>query len=410
MIVGPIYSNTANNKRRIWFATLALFNKEGKNIKIESLNMEILDGWYSEYTTTSGIIGMTMTTSEPTKITTGKNLGKRNATNVLQQAHSEVTSKMNVKIKAGYSLEETEETEESENTSKEIKFPFAMAVKNVKDHPEKVIYPTHLQCKLDGIRAIAAFVDGEVVMKTRRLHDIVGFEDLRAELKELFLKYKKRDGLFIDGELYNHGMQLQTISGIVRGSDSSHKNELQFHVFDAFRTEGNQLPFEDRLLELSMFTRSDKKLNYVTQVETVIVSNSDEADKFYEERRSQGYEGAIYKPFGRPYEWSFTREKRSSWYLKRKAAMDAEYKIVGYDQGSGKDASCIVFTFETEDGVQFSAVPNGPYEYRKELYQRAKENFEQFRNQYMTIQYEDLSQDNVPLRARGKAFRDLKFD
>lgn len=405
MIVGPIYSIAANGKQRIWHAELVMFSKHGDTIEIDSLDMEIPEGAYVEYTTMSGIVGMKMTKSEPTRVDKGKNIGKKNETNVLQQAHSTVTSKMNVKIKAGYTFTNSQQQQQHSID----KFPFAMAVKNVKDHPDKVKYPVHLQCKLDGIRAVASFINGEVIMKTRRLHDIVGFEDLKEELKKLFIAYKNTDGLFIDGELYSHGMSLQTISGIVRGSDISRKHELQYHVFDAFRVEGMQHPFEDRLLELTSFTEN-ANTNLIVQVDTVIAHNQQDADDFYNQHRDLGYEGAIYKPFGKPYEWSYTREKRSGWYLKRKAVMDSEYQIVGYDEGEGKDAGCIVFKFITQQGLNFSAVPNMPYAVRKQLYEKANQDFEQFRGQLMTVQYEDLSDENVPLRARAKAFRDLSFD
>ena len=145
--------------------------------------------------------------------------------------------------------------------------------------------------------------------------------------------------------------------------------------------------------------------------DTICVKNPDEADQYYNRVVSDGYEGVIYKSYDRPYDFDFNKEKRSAWYLKRKKQDDAEYPIVGYAQGKGKNLGCIVFELAI-NGKTFNCVPNGPYSYLKELYSQAVESFDTtFKNKLAKVVFDDLSADGVPLRGRiVQIGRDLSFD
>lgn len=407
--LGPIFNNQ-NGKVREWSITLTLFDKSGQEIEIKSNidETDIQDGYYASYSTLSGYSNMKMTTSASTIITTGKNLGKKNETSVLSQAYKECLSKHASKIKAGYS-------ESVDPTSSEIKIqliPFPMAVKSWKDHKSKLSYPLFIQPKLDGVRMLAKYEEGEVKLITRRLHDIFGFDRIKQDLKAMF-EASGLKKLFIDGELYSHGVNLQTISGIVRNESAEEKvkETLQYYVFDCFDTEQPSLGFNNRFELLSNFVCSIKCKSIVLN-ETSEVGTSAEADSYYKKVIANGYEGVIYKSQNRPYEFDFNKEKRSSWYLKRKKQDDAEYPIVGFSQGKGKDLGCIVFELQSESGKTFNCVPNGTYDYRKHLYSKAMESFDStFKGKLAKVVFDDLSKDNIPLRGRiVQIDRDLKFD
>lgn len=113
---------------------------------------------------------------------------------------------------------------------------------------------------------------------------------------------------------------------------------------------------------------------------------------------------------GKPYDYSFNKEKRSSWYLKRKQRFDDEFEIVSFGEGKGKDTGCVVFVLKTKEGVEFNSVPNGTYDYRKNLYQQCLQNFDQFKGKMAKVQFEDYSTEKVPLRNRMIMIRDLSFD
>ncbi len=81
-----------------------------------------------------------MTTSAPTIVHTGKNLGKSNATNVLTQAYSECTSKYTKKIKSGYTEEISHQNKERSNAD----VPIPMNLKQWNDFKEKLTKAVNL--------------------------------------------------------------------------------------------------------------------------------------------------------------------------------------------------------------------------------------------------------------------------
>lgn len=414
MILGPIY-NQQKDKVRSWEITINLFDSKHRSVSITSMDMIVPDGYTAEYHTTNGLIGMKMTESAPTVITKGKNLGKRNATNVLTQAYADCSSKYRLKIKSGYSEDAsgTNETEQSDDAQ----VPIPMALKSWKDFGDRLKYPLYVQPKLDGLRMIVMLdIDGKVSLKTRRRHDIPKFDKLRAHLQKMYNAHADKD-IILDGELYSHGMSLQNISGIVRSETerSDEKDALQYWMFDCFCVVDSngyttKDPFDVRRERLNAFIGKQPKNSQLVINQTTLVDSDEKATEYYDQLVHDGYEGIIYKSLGKPYEFSFTKEKRSSWYLKRKQQFDSEFEIIGYTEGKGKDSGCVVFVLQTEEGVAFNSVPNGTYDYRKELYQECERDFSLFKGKMAKVQFEDYSAEKVPLRNRMIMIRDLSFD
>jgi ATP-dependent DNA ligase len=346
---------------------------------------------------------MKITTSANTIISTGKNLGKKNETTIITQAIADATSRYNLKIKGGYSLTIEEKVQS------DILFPFPMAVNTYQNHSNKLKYPLYTQAKLDGLRMLAKLHNGKVILTSRRMHEIIGFENLKKELK-IILEQIDVD-LILDGELYQHGMNLQTISGIVRNEDNlEEKDQLQFWLFDCFQVNDTS-GFEDRFNLLSTLLK-DHEFNYIKLTETKKVNSPEEADNYFNQIIEDNYEGIIYKSSNKPYEYSFNKEKRSMYYLKRKAEFDSEFEIVGFTQGVGKFLECVIFIYKTTDNIEFNSTPLGSYEYLKALYQDCLDNFDsKYKGQFSKIKYDDLSTSGVPLRAKVvQVIRDINFD
>ena len=399
---GPLYNNL-NNKVRIWELFIELYNEDEELVKIKNISMKLQDGMYCALFTNTGYQDMKITTSANTIISTGKNLGKKNETTIITQAIADATSRYNLKIKGGYSLT-TEEKVQAD-----ILFPYPMAVNTYQNHSNKLKYPLYIQPKLDGLRMLAKLHNGKVILTSRRMHEIIGFENLKKELK-IILEQIDVD-LILDGELYQHGMNLQTISGIVRNEDNlEEKDQLQFWLFDCFQVNDTS-GFEDRFNLLSTLLE-DHEFNYIKLTETKKVNSPEEADNYFNQIIEDGYEGIIYKSIDRHYEYSFDKEKRSMYYLKLKKQFDAEFEIIGFTEGKGKNKSTIVFIYKTTDGFEFNSVPNGTYDYIKELYQDCLENFDsKYKGQFSKLAFDDLSKDGVPLRARVvQVIRDVTFD
>ena len=88
-----------------------------------------------------------------------------------------------------------------------------------------------------------------------------------------------------------------------------------------------------------------------------------------------------------------------------------EYEVVGYTGGKkGRDVNAIIWQCKVPNGNTFNVTPkNITYAERYLIYKKASTN-DGFNKLYsgrmMTVEYEDLSNDNVPLRAKSIGFRD----
>lgn len=417
LTLGPLF-NTQNNKVRTWSIRISLFDATTRQIAIPGniANVEdvaIHHGYFATYSTTSGYVGLKMIQSAETVVISGKHLGKKNQTTVLTQALKECQSKYAAKIHLGYIDQTTSSGTETPIVSEtNWSLPFPMALKSWKDHKSKLKYPLYVQPKLDGVRMLAIYENDDVKFFTRRRREIVGFDNIKQSLKKMFQVAKNRS-FIIDGELYAHGVNLQTISGIVRSEaiNEDTKSMLHYHVFDCFAVIQPDLDFSARYEILTTFVHAAPS-PVIELTPTILVATSAQANNYYMTVTSDGYEGIIYKSQGKKYEFDFNKEKRSMCYLKRKKQADGEYAITGFTEGKGKDKGCIVFMLETTGGRPFKCVPNGTYAYRRELYAQAKTDFATyFQGTLAKVVYDDLSVDLVPLRGRiVQVGRDLFFD
>lgn len=412
-----------SNNIRYWYIYCILMNKNSKiQITNELIDIETFKEFenenkyknlkiyiYTEY----GQINGKITETEPTIIDVGKNLNKKNETSIITQSLISMRNLYLKKIKTGYSLDlEQLETKPEANISNEDNV-YPMAVHEYGKHKRHIVYPCFAQYKLDGIRLIAKY-DKEtdtVTLLSRRLNAIFGFDNVKIEIVKIL---KLNPNIILDGELYNHSKSLQEISGIVRHQDVDleTKNELFFYVFDYINIHKKET-FEERINILEDMFKKVKKnnnLEYVKLLDTYVIDNEKEGDKLFNKALKEKYEGIIYKNKLAHYEYSTIKEKRSYQFIKRKAAFDSEYKIIGYEQGTkGKDKGCIIMIMTTENGDHFKAVPNATLEERKEMFKLAEKDFDNiYKGKMAIIKYDDLSINGTPLRSKFITIRDYE--
>lgn len=417
MIEFPKLFSKINNsdKLRYWFIYAILMYKNDKiKIKDNFIDIETFKDFeeknnykklkvyiYTEY----GQIDGKITETTPTIIDIGKNLNKKNETNIITQSIIHMRNLYLKKIKSGYILDLEDLNEEY--TDEKI---FPMAIHEYSKYKKHIKYPCYIQPKLDGIRIIAKYDKDtdNVTFLSRRLNAIYGFENIKEEVKKIF---KIMPNIILDGEFYNHNMNLQEISGIVRHQDINldKKKELQFYVFDFIDLE-NKLTFEERINILFNLFLQNPNMQFITLTKTHLIDNENESDKLFKEYINDKYEGIVYKNKDALYEYSKIKEKRSFFYIKRKKHHDEEYEIIGFESGiRGKDVGAIVFIMQTKDGKQFKSVPNMPLEERKDMYNLAKKKFDTlYKHKMATISFDDYSKDNIPLRAKFITIRDYE--
>lgn len=404
MIFGRIFNNQ-NSRIRFWKGIVELSTIDITADMIDINNFNSMNNSQNLFTTIYSIYGLIdgkVTISDKTYIRQGKNIGKSNETTVLTQAMIQIRALYLKKINSGYN----EIITESNN------IPFVMALQSYEKMKKKILYPCYIQPKLDGIRLMSNMnlSNNKINMLSRRHKLLFGFENIETELKILFQFTNINSDLYIDGELYKHGMQLQNISSIVRQEDAIiEKNELQYHIFDCFSPSQTQLTFEDRYLILKhIFDNNNFK--YLVLVKTNLIISEQVGDELNISFVKNNYEGSVYKNKNAIYEFSYDKEKRSQQYLKRKKSFENEFKVVGFTQGDkGKGVGSIIFILETDDGKQFRSTPKMTLEERSRLYKDSLINFDsKYKNKMGTIRYDNVSNDGIPLRSNFITFRDYE--
>jgi DNA ligase-1 len=171
---------------------------------------------------------------------------------------------------------------------------------------------------------------------------------------------------------------------------------LLYHVYDIV---DNTLSYEERLSVLQqMFDESHIVPPNVRFVMTAEVKNEAEVFRNHKIFVSHGYEGTMIRNPTMTYEIG----KRSYSLLKLKDFVDAEFRIVNVIDGDGSDSGLAIFELETSTGQKFNCRPEGTQENRAELFKNRKKLI----GKYLTVRYQELSKDGVPIFPVGVSIRE----
>lgn len=205
-----------------------------------------------------------------------------------------------------------------------------------------------IQPKLDGYRCIAT----NTVLKSRLNSVINSVPHINEALKGL------PDGYKLDGELYIHGCDLQTIGSYVK-RDRPHVDSylIEYHIFDLV---AQGMTFEERYTELCRLYLEIKEAAYthdpcIFPIKFVPTSFYDVNEienvktllKKAHETIASDYEGIIIRDCEGIYELN----KRSSYLLKYKEFQDGEFEIVNVEERSESTAVLVVKTGNTTTDV-----------------------------------------------------------
>lgn len=190
--------------------------------------------------------------------------------------------------------------------------------------------------KYDGIRAVAKVREGNVEIFSRQGKPIEGLKDIEEELKEL------KDG-FYDGELLlnkenipSKDLYRETVQ--VVNSKNEYKNNIVFNIFD-------YIPLNDFVIGYSKMNCLDRKRfvyeelrkiepDWLKPVEILYHGKYDKriVQQELDKQIALEHEGVMVNLANAPYEG-----KRTKNILKVKAMQDCDLKIIGFEEGTGKN-------------------------------------------------------------------------
>ncbi len=329
-------------------------------------------------------------TRPATVVNSGKNIGKKNATNPLTQAYLDVTRKMEKKWKQGARLD----AKEVETKADDVYFPQLLQKfdeKYVEDWSHVSVQP-----KLDGLRCGYDTRHAKLYSRTRKELDVPVINDA--------IKNPPKH-VVIDGELFHKGMTLQEINRIVRGQADDSK--IEFHVFDAMILDAPHTSFLIRYKMISAYVNGLKnpriKMVPIEQPKTLA-----ELMEINQRHIAEGYEGSVVRLNNMPYALSKTKAQRTHNVMKLKPILDAEYKVVDFTHGEQGDAKdMIIWILETPDGRRFKSNPTGTVEERKALLIEAQKDFAgKFKNRMGKIKFYSFTEDKIPFHSNFLGFRD----
>jgi DNA ligase-1 len=260
--------------------------------------------------------------------------------------------------------------------------PMPMLAHKFTDHKKKIEFPVYVQPKLNGMRML---FDGEN-----------GWSRGNKEVIPEVIQHLKFDtgGFILDGELMlPNNVLLQESMTAIKKYRPELSPKLLYHVYDIVDSE---LPYAKRQQIIHNIFHSAPK--NVVRVPTWEAHNESDVLVWHKSFTRDGFEGTMIRNPDMPYEIG----KRSYSLLKLKDFVDAEYKIVDVVDGAASDVGLAIFELETDDGQRFNCRPEGTQENRADLFKNRRE----LVGKYLTVRYQELSKDGIPIFPVGVSIRE----
>lgn len=421
-----VNSKNSHGKTTEWRICVKLFHVDNNAIPADGTDdrfIEIADEYFDNKPIDSSLRGWikvdsrieggVIKKSTPTVIHKGKNAGKASATNVFCQALRDALGIHNKQMRKAV-------TTAGANTNTERLPPMLAQVLKDQKTALKFDDKIYVQRKYNGVRTVTTsdVIDGNysIIMYSRRKLLYPGFQYIKDELKPVLEMYwSEGRQLYLDGEIYKHGVPLQDISGQSRRETKDDDAKYDYMIYDCFIANEPELKYEARKAILDEVFENFN-LKYAKPVETFEVESMEEIQALYTAFLEEEFEGAMVRT-NSPYRYSYN-EHHCKHLLKIKPTYDHEFKVVGWETGEkGKAADALMIICTTDEGKNFPCTPAMEIPDRIALAKKMatiEENGNtHFQNHWenvmIIVYYDELSRDKVPQRARTKLEKRL-FD
>lgn len=325
-------------------------------------------------------------------ILNGKNIGKSNETTPYEQAILEATSKWSQKKNRNGYIEVLKIEEDNKLDISKIRPMLANKYENKKIY---IKYPCYVQPKLDGIRCVAYKKDNEIILMSRNTKLFIHLDHIRRHLLKFDFDY------ILDGELFTTDLEFGEISGLVRKKtldvdDNEQIKKIQYHVYDIININDFDLGFNERTELLQNVLKSTTTIKLV---KTELCNEESNIMEKYDQYVEDNYEGIMI----RNYNGKYKLNHRSNDLLKLKPFHDADYEIVDYKEGVGRDKGCVIWICKNKNNETFSVRPKGTLDDRKEIFKNGKK----YIGKLLTVRYQEIM-DDIPRFGVGITIRDYE--
>ena len=308
-----------------------------------------------------------------------KNVGRSNATTAEEQAELEAVAKWQKQIKKGYS--------ENINNTEVKKLPAKVNDwKKLKKLPK---FPLEASIKYNGVNCL---IIRDPITRTLEFVSRGGeqYPVMFHMVKDIHTYMDSINVNELNVELYKHGEHLQDIQSAVKKY-----NELTPHII--------AMVFElPNLGDMDYAERMSWMLKAQTGefVKTSFMSNlrdHEQLEGFFKYAIGKGYEGIVIKTTTNIYEYGV----RASDAWKLKPVEDDEFLINWYKLD--KKGHVVFECFTKDQSRTFNVKCKGTDEDRKKVVTEA----DKWVGQWLKVEYETLSKDNVPLKPVGICLRSV---
>jgi len=211
------------------------------------------------------------------------------------------------------------------------------------DHVNKMKGIKRIERKLDGVRVLALCTKNRVTLYSRNGKLFENFPDIEQQLESIKgrISLETKGPFVLDGEIVGESFQA-LMKQAQRKSDVQTK-DMTYYIFDVipladFERGHWNAQQHKRTLMLSINQEqieSEPNLRVMPgmDVDLSTAEGQDIMRRFATDAVADGFEGIMIKDVGAPYEC-----RRSSFWMKWKPTITVDLNIVGFEEGTGRNA------------------------------------------------------------------------
>ena len=214
------------------------------------------------------------------------------------------------------------------------------------DQPKKLVGVKRLEPKLDGVRVLAVVQGMNISLFSRNGKEFHNFPEIARAIqvnRGVCQRNLGSGGRFVlDGEVVGESFQ-QLMKQAHRKSDAETSN-MVYNIFDIIPLDDFQRGYWNAQ-QYKRFDILDQARSVINEENTIIriveglevdLSSAEGHDimrRYAEDCVAEGYEGIMIKDVGAPYVC-----KRSDYWMKWKPTISVDLEIVGFEEGTGRNA------------------------------------------------------------------------